>query len=167
MKSLLCYTQLRPTSLCQTPPKRAQPYQTRPRIYQPSQINSRQLGGMMPFFRADATMPLCLKSARRTWQRRHKTRRFNKELLASLPDLMWSIWALLIGRDHSGLSLQYGPWQRPLSRCQMVLRVLSHISLGCLDFGMNILAMLGLTPPDFTQLNHTTNVPYPTEPNPT
>lgn len=98
--------------------------------HHPSQTNSRQFGGMIPARKADAIMPWCLKSARRTWQRRHNVRRFFNELSASLPDLIWSQWALFKGSDHSEVSLQYGPKHRPLSRSQTVLRVFCQSSFG-------------------------------------
>jgi len=73
--------------------------------------------------------PRCLRSARRTWQRLQRVRRLFMWLVPSLPERIWSIWALRKDRDHSGLSWQYGPWQRPLSRNQTRLRVLRQISM--------------------------------------
>ena len=70
---------------------RTYPGRAIPRIYHPSQTNSRQLGGIIPSLRALEIMPRCLLSARSTWHRLHRVLRFFNSLVAFLPLLMWSM----------------------------------------------------------------------------
>lgn len=79
----ICAT-LRPTSPCLD--------------YQSSQTSPCQSGGIILHLMADAIMPRCRESARRTWQRRHKVLRLLISFVPNLPDLIWSIWHSLSDR---------------------------------------------------------------------
>jgi hypothetical protein len=123
---------------CQATPNRAPPGHARAGLTSPchaaprramlrhssSQTSPRQSGGMMPSLRADAIMPRCRLSARRTWHRRHSVRSSDSLLPPSLPLLMWSIW-------HSSKLRAAPQWmQRWPSRSQAWRRCSSHISRG-------------------------------------
>ncbi len=131
---LPCFTMPRLTGLHLTWPRLswprsarrhlASPCPTQPRLYQPSQTNSRQLGGMIPSLSALATIPLCLKSARKTWQRRHSVLRLLFSLPASLPLLMWSMWHLFKATGSE-------QWTHRLpSRSQTCSLTIRHSSFG-------------------------------------
>ena len=95
-----------------------------------SQTSSRQLGGMIPSANAFAIMPRCLISLRKTWQRRHKTRRLSISLPDNLPERTWSMW-------HSFRATGVSQWKHlPPSRSQTLRRVSYHISRGCRFLGI-------------------------------
>ena len=122
-----------PAQPCHAMPGHAMPGPAEPRRAEPdpallrhwsSQTSPRQSGGMMPSLSAAAIMPRCLLSARRTWHRRQRVRRFAISLLPSFPLLMWSQW-------HSSNATGTPQWvQHPPSRSQTRRRRSSHISRG-------------------------------------
>ena len=153
---------------CPVQPDRAMPFLTRPHPAMPdqaacnqvgstaprlfpvssssSQTRCRQSGGMIPSRSAWLIMPRCRISARRTWHRRHNTRKLLSAFDPRFPDLMWSMWARSTASDHAAKSRQYGPWQRPWSRCQTRPRVTRHTARGCRHLGIVRSVFCQITP---------------------